>query len=258
MKKLISLLLVLVCLLSLAACKGEDAGKTPAATQSDGAGEQIKNPEATRSEKISTVLSQTEYVLYQNIFFNKQADDYVGKKAVKEGTFVRLEDRFNQVTRYYVWGYYDNTKCCDWQWEFVPKDPSSLPPDGSLVKMTGTLVRDEAALDKLWFIDPELEVEVRYEGDSADVDMCCMSATLERVQLINMQVYTDDFEGKSVRAYGRVMDMGTIQHPYYDNVWTQKFQTAGKVPAIGTEVIVSGKWTGASITEAEVAETKDY
>ena len=259
MKKLISLLLVLVCLLSLAACKEAESGKTPAATQSGGTGEPTKKPEVkTQSDKVPTVLSQTEYVLYQNIFFNKQAGDYVNKKAVKEGTFVRLEDRFNNVTRYYVWGYYDNTKCCDWQWEFVPKDPSSLPANGSKIKMTGTLTYDEAALDKYWFTNAEVQVELAYNGPTADTDLCCMSATLERVQLINMQVYADDFEGKTVRLYGRVMDPATVQHPYYDNAWKQGFVTTDDVPAIGTEVIVSGTWTGGSVTQAAVRETKDY
>ena len=267
MKKLISLLLILVCLLSLAACKGTDSGASAKPSQSGGgtdkpvqAETKAKDPDPvrTQSDKVPTVLSQTEYVLYQNIFFNKLADDFLGKKAVKEGTFVRLEDRFNNVTRYYVWGYYDNTKCCDWQWEFVPKDPDSLPANGSMVKMTGTLTRDEAALDKLWFTDAEVELEILYNGPTADADLCAMSATLERVQLINMQRYAADFEGKSVRLYGRVLDTASIQHPYYDSVWKQGFETSDQVPAIGTEVIVSGTWTGGSITEAGVKETKDY
>lgn len=239
MKKLLAILLTAVLLLGLAACGSSGAS-------------------AGASDSLPTLISQSEYILYQNIFFNKQADDYVNKQAVKEGTFTRLEDRFNGVTRYYVWGYYDNTKCCDWQWEFVPKDPTSLPANGSKVKMTGTLVRDEAALDKYWFVDTELELETAYTGPGADVDMCCMSATLERVQLINMQQYPDDFAGKTVRAYGRILQPNTLQHPYYDGAWTQAFQTAGEVPAIGTLVIAAGKWNAGTLEETTLAATKDY
>lgn len=238
MKKLIVLLLLAALALGLCAC-------------SSGSSE-------AQSDKVPTIISQTEYVLYQNIFFNQQAEEYTGKASTKEGTFVRLEDRFNNVTRYYVWGYYDNTKCCDWQWEFVPKDPASLPANGSLVKMTGTFVHSEDALDKYWFTDADVEVKTAYTGPTADVDMCAMSATLERVQLINMQAYKDDFAGKSLRAFGRILQPAVLQHPYYDNVWTQSFETADSVPAIGTVVIVKGTWRDGTIVDAAVTETKDY
>ena len=238
MKKLSAILLTAVLLLGLAACASSGA--------------------SAASDTLITRISQPEYVLYQNIFFNGQADDYAGKQAVKEGTFTRLEDRYNGVTRYYVWGYYDNTKCCDWQWEFVPRDPASLPANGSLVKLTGTLVHDEAALDNYWFVDTELEVETAYTGPTADVDMCCMSATLERVQLINMQQKSDFFEGKTVRLYGRILRPDALQHPYYDGAWTQAFRTAGEAPAIGTLVIAAGKWKAGTLEEATLAATKDY
>ena len=126
MKKRIIILLAL-CLL-LCACQKQDGA-----------------PES--ADKLPTVISQAEYVEYQNLFFNKQADAFVGQHVTKTGTLVLLEDNWANVTRYYVWGYYDQTKCCDWQWEFVPKDPADLPPAGSLVEMTGTLEHDEAALD---------------------------------------------------------------------------------------------------------------
>ena len=239
MKKLIAILLAAALLTGLAGCSGSSGNNT-------------------QDDKVPTVLSQTEYVLYQNIFFNKQADQYADKSAVKTGTFTRLFDRFNGVTRYYVWGYYDNTKCCDWQWEFVPKDPDSLPANGSLVKMTGTLRYDEKALDKYWFTDAEIEVKTVYGGDTAEVDMCTMSATLERVQLVNMQVYPDDFAGKRVRMYGRILQPAVLQHPYYDNAWTQEFETGLPVPAIGTVVIVSGTWKDGTVKKAAVTATKDY
>ena len=250
MKKLLALFLAALLLLSMAGCKGSsdptDAGKT--------------DPEAGPrvSKTLPTVLNQTEYVLYQNIFFNNAADDYVGKTAVKEGTFTWIYDAFNQKTRYYVWGYMDATKCCDWQWEFVPADPNSLPANGSLVKMTGTLTRDEAALDKLWFTDTTLEVKQSYEPADCEVDMTTMDGTLERVQLLNMQYKPEAFAGKTLRIYGRVLNPNTIQHPYYDNAWTQGFTTEAAVPANGTMVILTGTWQGTTIQAGKVEGTSEY
>ena len=257
MKRLVSLLLAALLLLGLAACsdsKTEPTG-TKAPTVTDSTDVEI----APRTSKtLPTVLNQTEYVLYQNIFFNGAADDYVGKTAVKEGTFARIYDAFSQKYRYYVWGYMDATKCCDWQWEFVPADPDSLPPIGSLVKLTGTLTRDEAALDKLWFTDTTVEVKQIYEPAACDVNMTTMNATLERVQLMNMQYRPAAFAGKTLRIYGRVLNPTTIQHPYYDNAWTQPFSTQASVPANGTMVILTGTWQGDTIQAQTVEGTADY
>lgn len=240
MKKLIALLLCVTALVLLAAC-----GATAPAEES-------------AADALPTVLNQNEYVLYQNIFFNNQAESYLGKTVTKVGTFTRLEDAFGNVTRYYVWGYNDATKCCDWQWEFVPADPGSLPANGALVEMTGTLARDEGALDKLWFTDAQVTVKTPYQGPACDVDMTAMSATLERVQLANMQYKPDFFQGKSFRLYGRVMNPNTVQHPYYDNNWTQDFTTQDSVPAIGTMIILSGTWRDGAVEGGKVEETKAY
>ena len=244
MKKLFSLLLTLLTLLSLAACAGD---KTP-----------TEATESHKADSLPTVLNQGEYVLYQNVFFNNMAEDYLGKTLTKEGTFTRLYDAFSQKTRYYVWGYMDATKCCDWQWEFVPKDPDSLPANGSLVKMTGVFGRDEAALDKLWFTDATVELETAYTGPDCDVDMSAMSATLERVQLLNMQYKPEAFEGQSLCLYGRILSPGTVQHPYYDNAWTQAYVAQGESPAIGTMVILSGTWSGDTVALASLTATSDY
>ena len=266
MKKLTMLVLCLALLLSLAACQGTEQSsesvQTPQKTTAANPGvaqdtEPGSAPTAT-ADVMPTVLDQTEYVLYQNIFFNDMADDYVGQKAVKEGTLARVYDAFNDCTRYYVWGYMDATKCCDWQWEFVPADPASLPASGSLVKMTGTLTRDDAALDKLWFTDTTLELETAFQPEACDVDMTTMNATLERVQLLNVQYKPDAFAGKSLRFYGRVLNPTTIQHPYYDNAWTQAFETSASVPAIGTMVILSGTWENNTVRADRVEETSDY
>lgn len=266
MKKLTMLVLCLALLLSLAACQGTEQSSEPAQTPqkttaaNPGAAQDTEpgSAPAVTADVMPTVLNQTEYVLYQNIFFNDMADDYVGQKAVKEGTLARVYDAFNDRTRYYVWGYMDATKCCDWQWEFVPADPDSLPASGSLVKMTGTLTRDDAALDKLWFTDTTLELETAFQPEACDVDMTTMNATLERVQLLNVQYKPDAFAGKSLRFYGRVLNPTTVQHPYYDNAWTQAFETSASVPAIGTMVILSGTWENNTVRADRVEETSDY
>ena len=241
MKRLFCLFLVVFSLLGLAACKGK--AETPVSNSG-----------------MPTVLNQSEYTIYRNVFFNNKADDYVGKAVTKEGTFTVLRDEWNKVDRYYVWGYMDATKCCDWQWEFVPSDPSALPAPGSKVRMTGTLVHDEAALDKYWFTDCSLETVTEFASPQADadVDTSTMDATLERVQLLNVQYFPEAFEGKTVCFYGRVMNTKTLQHPYYDNAWTQGFSTKAKVPSIGTLVMISGTWHDGEITDAKLAVTSDY
>ena len=234
MKKLFLVMLCLAMVCSLFACNSSNADTLP------------------------TMLSQNEYVLYQNIFYNDMAEDYLGKRATKLGTLTRVYDAFNNRTRYYVWGYMDATKCCDWQWEFVPADPDSLPANGSLVKLTGTLTRDEAALDQIWLIDTTVELETAFTPEACDVDMTTMGATLERVQLLNMQYKPEAFAGQSLRIYGRVLSPTTIQHPYYDNAWTQDFESAEAVPAIGTMVILTGIWQGSAVQANRVEATADY
>lgn len=210
------------------------------------------------SDKLSAPINQNEYVLYRNIFSNKQAAAYTGREFTKTGIFITLEDCWNNRTRYYVWGYYDQTKCCDWQWEFTPKDPGSLPPVGSLVKMTGKLTYSDDALDKYWFPDATVDLQTEYTGERTEVDLSLMDATLERVQLQNLQHAPERFEGKTVRLYGRVKTPGSIQHPYYDNSWAQSFETTQTVPPIGTLVMVTGTWKNGVLTNAAVVETKDY
>ena len=267
MKQLIALTLCLLCLLGLAACQDGGAGdSTPANSASGVISTELNQadgstgdstPASSASGAMPTVLNQTEYVLYQNVFFNDQAGDYLGKTHSVEGTLARVTDAFSEKTRYYVWGYMDATKCCDWQWEFVPADPDSLPANGSLVQLSGTMVRDEAALDKIWLTDVTLELKTAYEPAACDVDLSVMNATLERVQLLNMQYKPDYFQGKSLVLYGRAAGLDSIQHPYYDNAWTQKLVGA-ELPAIGTMVLVSGTWQGDSIQVDSVRATADY
>lgn len=205
-----------------------------------------------------TVLTPPEYVLYTNIFYNKTGDDYVGQTFTKTGTLARIEDAFNGRTRWYVWGYNDQTKCCDWQWEIVPKDEAALPEIGSLVEATGTFTASESALDGYWITDAEVSVQTPYTAPEADLVLTAMSDTLERVQLLNMQYYPENFEGKTVWAYGRISAPGVLEDPYYDGSWTQHFASDDELPAIGTIVILRGTWHDGVIDEASITVTKDY
>lgn len=238
MKKLLPLLLCLALL--LCACAG-GGDQTPGA-----------------AERLPTVLDTNEYTLYLNLFYNGYADQLAGKTYTKTGTFTRLQDRYNGVERYYVWGYNDATKCCDWQWEFVPAPGTELPENGALVSMTGTLTADPAALDGYWYTDATLTVTTHYTGGGPEVDMGAMSATLERVQLLNLQYDAAGFEGRQVRLYGRVLDETHVQHPYYDEAWTQAFETDDPVPAIGTVVVLTGTWQGGVLTRCTVQTTDLY
>ena len=242
MKKLLCLLLTLLMLLSLCAC---------------GEGEEPKGDTAT-TQTLPQIFDAEQYQIYQNLFFNGQKASFIGQQMTVTGVFVSIRDSFNAVTRYYCWGYYDQTKCCDWQWELKLDDTANLPANGSKVTFTGTFAEDEKALDGVWMTDVSLTVDEAYTGETCDYDLCLMNATLERVQLMNMQYFPDEYEGKAVRLYGRVYDPATLQHPYYDGAWMQPFESAEPVSSIGVEVIVKGTFSGGTITNATVKETTDY
>ena len=249
MKKLSAILCAFLAAVLLCSCGNAKDSEKGTAEKGD-----------TLVEKFETVIDANEYLLYQNVFYNKMADDYVGSEQTKKGVFVTLHDRFNETTRYYVWGYYDQTKCCDWQWEINPEGlGDALPADGSTVSFTGTFAANDKALDKYWFDGVTLSVEKEYTGKQYDVNMCLMNATLERVQIVNMQKYADYFEGKTVSAYGRVFNLNHIQHPYYDSTWTQEFKSnSDTLPAIGTPVVTVGTYRGGVISDCIIEATTAY
>ena len=199
-----------------------------------------ENGAVSTSKDRQETISQDEYVLYQNVFYNGYAKKLDGKSVKKVGVFAVLHDEYSHVERYYVWGYYDQTKCCDWQWEFSPKDGEELPPVGSLVTVEGTFVSDEAALDDYWIRDATVQTKTAYVGSDYEIDMYVMSDTLERVQIINFRRFPDYFEGKTFIGYGRIKSPDTLQDPYYDGSWEIGFTYSGTVPAIGTTVVLSG------------------
>ncbi len=243
MKKILCVVLTLILILSLTGCSEDSSSSTASASSS-----------AETIDDIPEVLNQTEYTLYYNMFSNGEYADYLGAKHEVEGIFTVFYDRYSGVTRYYVWGYMDSTHCCDWQWELDIEDPSDLPTAGSLVTLSGVYEESSDALDGLWLTDLDMTVESVYSGADVALDMTAMSGTLEWVQILNMQYDPDYFEGWSMIAYGRIADIGMLEHPYYDGCWTQGFECSDDSTAIGTSVIVTGSFTDGIVEDAEVTE----
>ena len=260
MKKLIALLLTLTLVLSFAACGGKtNVSDTASATGTDAqngdtSGDANPNTTAPTAQGaalgldlgtgMKEKLDQMEYAAYVDIFYNKNGAQYENQKYTKEGVFATLEDAFSGVTRYYVWGYADKTKCCDYQWEFVMPEGAEIPESGSWVTMTGTLTASENALDGYWFTDAELKVEEPFAHAGYDFDMTTISPTLTRVQVINMTQFKDQFDGKTVRVYGRALSLNSVQHPYYDGAWSLDFNYDGDPNfAIGDDILLEGTFT---------------
>ena len=204
--------------------------------------------------EIPVIISQPEYVLYQNIFYNGYGPQYENTPVTKNGVFAVIQDAWAGKARYYVWGYLDNTQCCDWQWEFVPKDTKNLPPVGSLITVSGTFAKEEAALDGYWIKDADMGVVKTYTGATAELHMLAMSDTLERVQLLNIMYWPEAFEGKAFTAYGRIAGPGVLQDPYYDGSWEIPFSSASDLSAlaIGTSVTLNGKVSAGTLGDCAV------
>jgi hypothetical protein len=249
MKRSFVFLLVLALALGCCACSGSGGGTAASTAQP---------AEPTETGERPEVFSQDEYTLYQNIFYNGYGPQFEGKTVQKEGVFASVVDAYNGVVRYYVWGYYDQTRCCDWQWEFVPKDGEDMPQVGSQIAVKGTFASDEAALDGYWIVDAEVLPQQVYTGDTAEIDMRSMSCTLERVQMYNVMYRSDSFEGREFSAYGRIasLDPLMLEDPYYDGSWQNAFTWGGEVPAIGTTVVLHGNVAGGAL-DADSLEAVD-
>lgn len=230
--KIVSVLLTAVLILFTCGCGAEITSPGGNGTGENAAG-------IDPADRLETI-SQDEYLLYQNVFYNDYASKMDGNKVKKTGILATLHDAFNGVDRYYVWGYYDNTKCCDWQWELKLKDGVELPPDGSLITVEGTFVYDEQALDDYWIRDAKVTTKTRYTGALYDLNMFLMSDTLERVQIINVRRFPDYFKDKTYSAYGRIKTIDSIQDPYYNGSWDIPIVGQNEIPGIGTTVVLTG------------------
>ena len=197
-------------------------------------------------------LDNMEYTLYQDIFYNGSGDKYAGKEFSKEGTFAVIYDSFNDRERYYVWGYADETRCCDWQWEFVTEDPSSLPSPGSYISVSGSFEKNDDALDKYWITEAMVTTMQTYSASVCEMDLSVMSTTLARVQLANMVNYAEKYSGKTICVYARVAADSKIQNPYYDGDWSLPYEYDKDAPAIGTKVRVKGTFEGTGISDSVI------
>ncbi len=275
MKRMLSIFICVCLMFGLCACQRTGSAQSsqpkdgqtlplpatdPVQPDSAPAGQSPLAPTQAAADSMAppTVLIPAEYVLYTNIFYNETGDDYVGQTFTKTGTLAKLVDAFNGCVRWYVWGYNDQTKCCDWQWEIVPKDADALPEIGSLVDVSGTFAKSEDALDGYWIEDAEISVKTPYTAPKVDNVLTVMSDTLERVQIYNMQYYPDTFENKSVTAYGRIAGPGELEDPYYDGSWTQKFSSSDELPTIGTIVILRGTYRNGVIDQCTITPTDEY
>ena len=245
MKKLALLMALILTALLLTGCGSEQTAGTAA----------VKAGTPTIS-KVPEILNQTEYLLYQNVFYSDFGGSLEGQKVEKRGILGKIQDAFGQRTRYYVWGYLDTTKCCDWQWEIVPKDEKSLPPVGSLVIATGTFRADENSLDGYWIVDVTVKTEAQYIGDQEELNMRTLSGTLERVQILNILYRPEYFEGKRFIAYGRIAQVNVLQDPYYDGSWQIDFSSSADCPAIGTDVVLRGKVANGILSECALEVTQ--
>lgn len=240
--KRLALLLLLAALLMLCTACGDSGGGGQSGTPT--------------SKEVPAILNQTEYVLYQNIFANDTGSQYVGQEMTKHGVFTTIQDAYNGVTRYYVWGYLDNTRCCDWQWELKVTNTKDLPSNGSLVTVKGVFTASEDALDGYWLTNPEIATVTRYVGESSEVDMYTMSDTLERVQILNILNRSEAFEGKQFSAYGRVASLTTLEDPYYDGSWQVPFTANSDIPAFGTTVVLRGTVKNGALEAASLTALK--
>ncbi len=252
MKKLFALILALSLLLALSACgsttKNPTGGETTEGEITEAEGkEEATNPTADallEGEGLNTGMKekfdQMEYSAYVDLFYNENGKSYEKKTFKKDGTFAILRDAYSETTRYYVWGYADNTRCCDYQWEIVLPEGTEIPEAGSYVKVEGTMEKNEAALDGYWLTDVTLETTENFKNAGFDLDMTTMSPTLVRVQIINMLQFPENFKDMKVRLFGRALLANAIQHPYYDEAWSMHFTEADTVPSIGNYILLEG------------------
>jgi hypothetical protein len=285
MKKLTAILLVFAMLFAFAACKGKPGADPTSPANPDGEPKTQANAEPetqANAEPITdangnvlpdnlpegalTAMRETfdnmEYTMYRNVFQDTSTKQFDGIQFTKVGTFAVLQDEWSGKLRYYVWGYADQTRCCDYQWEFVPPDARPLPTPGSYIRVKGTFTYTEdqkgGALDHYWITDCTLEVLEEYTPSKYDYDLTTMSATLARVQLFSLMNYTGIFEGKTVLVYGRAYSPTQLQHPYYDQSWYLDFNAEGKTPATGQYLLLGGVLNKADTESGCVLNVTSY
>ena len=230
-------MLSMLFIISLAACGNNNTATT--SEDLDG---------ITQTVKLTNVLSSIEYSMWTKVMVDGDTS-LDNTTTSKDGVFVILYDPLANRQRYYIQGYLDKTKCCDWEWEIDPEQLTEIPKVGSRVHLTGTLVKNESALDGYWLTNiKDFKVVSEWKGldQSVDYDLRVLNGTLAYVQLSMIFSDPEQFQGKSIIVYGRVYSLtssnesAAIQHPYYNDYWILDINSEQTLPAIGTNVIIKG------------------
>lgn len=271
MKKITALLLALTLCLGIFACgkeeKPSEAEKeTEEVKQTQESAETEEAPEINsgvvvggvnpEASVVKNCFSEEEYNNYYDFFFVSTGDEPLNKEYTKEGVFAKIYDNFNDCERYYVWGYGHEDMSVDYQWEFLPSDPTTLPAPGSYIKMTGTLVKDTEALDAHWFKDARVEVMESYEGEKVEIDLTTLNPTLTRVQILSMVYFPTMYNSKPIKIYGRINDEGGIEHPYLENGWSLPLDYERDMPKEGSWVTVYGSYYGTYKEDCKIIAEK--
>lgn len=266
MKKISALIMCLILAFSFAACSQNEEPQGSDSTESTNKLDyrdftEVPGESESGDTSVSIfpcVTDSAEAELYHSVFFDGNGASHENEEVKKTGTFAILQDAFNGVTRYYVWGYGDGKKGNDWQWELKVENPSSVPAVGSLIDVTGIFEKSGDALDGYWISQPSITVRTAFKGEKCDIDMSVMSATLERVQMTNILNYKDDFSGKKIAAYGRVISGNLIAHPYDDDSWQLHYKAEGEIPGENTMVRSVGVFRDGILDEAVLTEVLYY
>ena len=253
MKKLIALTLALITVFVFASC-GSEGGNDEGHTH-DPSGAPVTSVKDYETG-VKDVFSADEDAAYHDLFYNDAGDKYENKEFTKNGVFAVIYDAYNDVERYYVWGYGDEAKDCCYQWEFVMPENATVPAPGSYIKVTGTMSHDEKALDKYWLTDVTFSVEEAYEATEYDFDFVTMSPTLIRVQMINMLQLKEEFADKRIRIIGKALSENTLGSANDSSEWSVHFSAANGHIHAGDNIMIDGIFNkggeGAIITASDI------
>lgn len=221
------------------------------------------NPDAVL-EVLPLVISEDNWTKYRTAYADNKVDDMMYQTIEGEGIFCTVKNNKTDKNSYYIWGYADETRINDWQWQLdLDNYQGDLPTNGSLCSFSGTFVKSASADDYYWLANLSLKTITPVQLNSQyDYDLRVMSPTLAYYQLCNVLGYPDKTVGQSICLYGRVESLNmdgihtSLQHPTLNNFWSVQFDTQENVPIIDTTIVVSGNVTSsATITNATVKQS---
>ena len=203
----------------------------------------IKNPVDAKSNP-SEGLEYDQFYAEENI--NTPHDESM---QTKQGIYTRFFDKLTQKTRHFIWGYTDETKTSDWQWEFTPENEEELPFPGSTIEITGVLTEDFEALSGYGFQDVTVRTIKKYTQRAiADIDMNTMSNTIQHLQISNILHYASDYESLVLCVRAKFGESGTLLSPD-DSGWELPYRCEGTVtaPPSGTVALVLGRLSAGTL-----------